>query len=152
MKAVVQRVNDARVEVDGRIVGSIGKGLLVYLGVGRGDEEKDVDLLVRKISKLRIFRDENDKMNLCIQDIAGGAVLVVSQFTLLADLSKGNRPSFDNAAARETAQRLYKLFKERLAAEGIRVASGVFGAHMHVFYENDGPVTIIYDTKTEKKI
>ncbi|MDD4006733.1 MAG: D-aminoacyl-tRNA deacylase [Sphaerochaetaceae bacterium] len=149
MKAVVQRVRNASVSVDGTVTGSIEAGLLVYLGVQQGDEQKDLDYLVQKIPRLRIFRDSEEKMNLSVID-AKGSMLIVSQFTLCADLSKGNRPSFNPAADPETAQKMYELFISRIRELGIPVASGIFGAHMHVVYENDGPVTIIYDTKNAK--
>lgn len=146
MKAVVQRVKDARVEVDGQVVGAVESGLLVYLGVQIGDSSQDASYLARKISNLRIFRDENDKMNLSVKDV-GGQVLAISQFTLCADMTHGNRPSFDFAAKPPEARELYERFAAEVEMEGLKVEKGIFGAHMHVFYENDGPVTILYDTK-----
>lgn len=151
MRAVVQRARDARVEVAGRVVGAAARGLLVYLGVQNGDGEADARLLAAKICRLRVFADAEDKMNLSVKDI-GGSLLVVSQFTLCADLSKGNRPSFNPAAPPDEARRLCEVFVDAARAEGLRVETGEFGAHMRVFYENDGPVTIIYDTKARKPL
>lgn len=150
MKAVVQRVRNASVTVDGKVTGSIDHGLLVYLGVARGDDESDVEHLVRKITKLRIFCDEAGKMNLDVGQVGGG-LLVVSQFTLCADPESGNRPSFSPAADPQTAQTLYALFLHQAARTGLEVRCGVFGAKMHVIYENEGPVTILYDTKSTEK-
>lgn len=151
MKAVVQRVNNSSVTVDGSITGKIEKGLNVLLGVVNGDGEPEAVLLAGKIARLRIFCDENDKMNLSLTDIGGGA-LVVSQFTLCADTRKGNRPSFTNSAPPKEAERLYKLFIKELEKAGVkRVEKGVFAADMTVEIENDGPVTIILDTDTWKK-
>lgn len=149
MKAVVQRVRDASVSVDSKVVGAIDHGLLVYLGVQSGDTEKEVDYLVNKISKVRIFRDSNEKMNLNISDV-NGQVLVISQFTLLADTKNGHRPSFDLAAKPDLAKEYYELFISKMEKEGLKVECGVFGAHMHVCYDNDGPVTILYDTNSRK--
>jgi D-aminoacyl-tRNA deacylase len=145
MKAVIQSVSEASVEVDGAVAGAIGKGLLVLLGVEKGDGEADASYLARKISTLRIFSDDAGKMNLALGDV-GGQVLVVSQFTLAADTRKGNRPAFDRAAPPEEGQRLYGAFVSNLAAAGVNVATGVFGAHMKVCLVNDGPVTIILDS------
>lgn len=147
MKAVVQRVRDARVVVDGSVVGAIEHGLLVYLGVEKGDDESSLEPLAGKIRRLRIFSDANEKMNLSVQDI-GGKVLVVSQFTLCADLHKGNRPSWDPAAPPDVAERLYEAFLDELRRQGVPAEHGTFGAHMHVTYENDGPVTILLDSST----
>lgn len=144
MKAVIQRVRNADVKVDGEITGEIGQGLLVLLGVGPNDTEKMADELVQKICKLRIFRDNEDKMNLSVKDI-DGEILVVSQFTLYADCQKGNRPSFVNAAPPEKAEQLYEYFKEKCKLEVKKVASGIFGADMKVSLLNDGPVTIILE-------
>ena len=145
MKAVVQRVRDASVSVDGNVIGSIDHGLLIYLGVVDSDDERICARMAEKISKLRIFRDADDKMNLSVADI-GGQILVVSQFTLYANLKKGNRPSFDGAGKPEHANRLYELFIKELTAMGFTVRHGQFGAHMHVCYENDGPVTLVVDS------
>lgn len=145
MKAVIQRVLDASVSVDKKEIGGIKKGLLVYLGVMQNDTKKEAEYLSQKIQKLRIFQDKNDKMNLCVTDIGGG-ILVVSQFTLCADLKKGNRPSFNPAAPPNKANELYEYFMQLLIDNGLNVAHGEFGAHMNVSYQNDGPVTIIYNT------
>ena len=144
MRIVLQRVVEARVEVDGQVTGAIGRGFLLLLAVGAGDSEKDADYLVNKTLGLRVFNDERGKMNLSIQDVAGG-VLVVSQFTLYGDVRKGRRPSFDRAAPPETARALYEYFVRQLAASGVPVAMGVFQAEMKVHLINDGPVTFIYD-------
>ncbi|ACO03204.1 MAG TPA: D-aminoacyl-tRNA deacylase [Persephonella sp.] len=145
MIAVIQRVNRSYVEVDGKVVGEIGKGLNILLGVVKGDTEEDIDKLIKKIPFLRIFEDENGKMNLSVIDIKGEA-LVISQFTLAGSVKKGRRPSFDNAEEPERAKELYQRFVERLS-EYIPVKTGVFAAHMKVFIENDGPVTFIIDSK-----
>ena len=145
MRAVVQRVRDASVTVDGAVTGKISFGLLVYLGVVDSDNEDLCRKMAAKISKMRLFRDSDDKMNLSVADI-GGDILVVSQFTLYANLHKGNRPSFDGAGRPEHAERMYELFLQELRNLGFDVQHGIFGAHMHVCYENDGPVTIIADS------
>ena len=148
MKAVIQRVSEASVTVEGAVVGAIEKGFLVLLGVMDGDTEADADIMAAKVAKLRIFTDENDKMNLSVTDV-DGEVLCVSQFTLCADVKKGNRPSFTPSAPPAEAQRLYDYFMERLKAEGVKnVAHGVFGADMKVRLLNDGPVTILFDSQT----
>ena len=150
MKAVLQRVSEAMVEVEGKAVGRIGRGFLVLLGVAGEDTQKHAEVLADKISGLRVFTDENDKMNLSLHDI-GGEVLVISNFTLCADCSHGRRPSFINAARPETAEPLYEYFCERIKSNGIkRVEKGVFGADMQVSLINDGPVTIDIDTKDLK--
>ncbi|MBO4410149.1 MAG: D-tyrosyl-tRNA(Tyr) deacylase [Spirochaetales bacterium] len=145
MRAVIQRVRAASVTVDGKVTGSIEKGLLVYLGVCDADDGETCMKLASKIARLRIFEDAEGKMNLSVADI-GGDVLVVSQFTLYAGLRKGNRPSFDEAGRPELAERLYEVFMKDLEELGLKVEHGMFGAHMHVVYENDGPVTIIADS------
>jgi D-tyrosyl-tRNA(Tyr) deacylase len=144
MRAVVQRVSEAGVTVEGCVTGAIGKGLLVLVGIGHGDTEETARALAAKIARLRIFQDAEGKMNLSVQDVGGG-VLAVSQFTLLADTRKGNRPSFIDAAPPEAANRLYEAFCAALADLGLPVARGIFGAHMDVRLTNDGPVTIILD-------
>ncbi|MDX9810233.1 MAG: D-tyrosyl-tRNA(Tyr) deacylase [Spirochaetales bacterium] len=145
MKTVIQRVDNASVMVDGATVGAIDAGLLVYLGVERRDTERDIDYLVKKIPRLRLFQDEDGKINRSVVD-AGLSILVVSQFTLCANLKKGNRPSFDPAAEPGKAEAYYDKFVEQLRNESVPVATGVFGAHMHVSYTNDGPVTILLDS------
>ena len=142
MRAVVQRVSDARVVVDGEVVGAIGAGLCVLLGVAREDEAGDAERLAGRVARLRIFENEDGKFDLSLLD-TGGAALVVSQFTLLADTAKGNRPSFTEAAEPEVAERLYGAFCMALAALGASVETGVFGARMRVEIANDGPVTIV---------
>jgi D-aminoacyl-tRNA deacylase len=144
MRAVIQRVSQADVTVNGEVVGAIGKGLLVLLGVGHGDSPQIAEALAAKIARMRIFNDDAGKMNLSVQDIGGG-VLVVSQFTLLADVRKGNRPSFTDAAPPEMANDLYGMFCQAMEAQSLVVARGVFGAHMDVQLTNDGPVTIVLD-------
>ena len=151
MKAVIQRVSRAQVDVDGKTVGEIGKGFLILLGVVEGDTEKEAELLAAKIAKLRIFEDENEKMNLSLTDVDGEA-LVVSQFTLCADCKKGNRPSFTPSAAPDVADALYQKFSALLLENGVcKVENGVFGADMQVSLINDGPVTIIFDTDLWRK-
>lgn len=148
MKAVIQRVKSAAVRVDGETVGAIGPGLLVLLGVVKGDGEAEAALLARKTADLRIFTDRADKMNQSVLDIAGGC-LVVSNFTLCADTRKGNRPSFDPACEPSRAEALYVYFTQQLVERGVSpVATGRFGAHMQVDICNDGPVTILLDTDT----
>lgn len=146
MRAVLQRVSRASVTVDGEITGEIGAGLLILICAMQGDTEAEADQLAAKIAKLRIFKDDAGKMNLSVRDITGAA-LVVSQFTLAADL-RGNRPGFSYAAAPAEGNRLYDYFASRIAAEGIPVAKGIFGADMDVALHNDGPVTIWMDTAT----
>lgn len=145
MKSVVQRVRNASVVVDGETIGAIEHGLLVYLGVERGDDVSLLEPMAGKISRLRIFTDAQDKMNLSVKDV-GGKVLVVSQFTLCADLHKGNRPSWDPAAPPQLAEELYEQFLVVMRQQGVEVEHGTFGAHMHVTYENDGPVTILLNS------
>lgn len=146
MRAVVQRVTDADVSVDSKITGKIGKGFVILLGVEDGDSEVDADYLVEKITGLRVFEDSEGKMNLSMMDV-GGELLSVSQFTLLADARKGRRPSFVKAARPEEANRLYRYFNEKVREKGIRVAEGVFQAEMLVRINNDGPVTILLDSR-----
>jgi D-tyrosyl-tRNA(Tyr) deacylase len=146
MKAVIQRVSRASVEVEGQIVGQIGPGLLVLLGVAKGDGELDVQYMVEKLATLRIFGDQQKRMNLSIGEV-GGALLIVSQFTLLGDTDKGRRPGFDRAAPPETARLLYEQVVAGLKSRGLRVETGVFGAHMKVELLNDGPVTFILDSR-----
>ncbi len=146
MRAVIQRVNKSSVSVDGEIKGSVGKGYNILLGVMDGDAEKQAELLAGKVAKLRVFEDENGKMNKSILDIAG-EILVISQFTLCADIKKGNRPSFTDSAPPAEADRLYKYFCSELIKNGVgKVETGVFAADMLVSIENDGPVTIVMDT------
>lgn len=145
MKAVIQRVRRASVTVDGVVSGAIGGGLLVLLGVGKGDTESAADYLAAKIAGLRIFPDAEGKMNLSLVD-AGGAMLVVSQFTLYGDCRKGRRPGFDGAAPPDEARRLYEYFVSRIRAANIPVETGVFQAHMDVELLNDGPVTLIVES------
>jgi D-tyrosyl-tRNA(Tyr) deacylase len=144
MRAVIQRVSQADVTVEGRVTGTVGRGLLVLLGVGHADTEETAAVLAAKIARFRIFSDTEGKMNLSVQDVAGG-MLVVSQFTLLADARKGNRPSFVDAAPPDRAEPLVEAFCRALAALGLPVGKGVFGAHMDVRLVNDGPVTIVLD-------
>lgn len=146
----MQRVQKASVSVDGNVVGAIDKGLLVFLGVGKDDTEKDLEFMVRKIPRLRVFEDEGGKMNLSVLDV-GGAILCVSQFTLYGDCRRGLRPSFDEAAPPDMARYYYEEFIRRLKGEGIPVASGVFGAFMAVELVNDGPVTILLESKERRR-
>jgi D-tyrosyl-tRNA(Tyr) deacylase len=146
MRAVVQRVKESYVVVDGKKVGSIGHGLNVLLGVRRGDTEEDVDKLVKKIVNLRIFENEEGKFHYSVKDV-GGELLVVSQFTLYANVKKGRRPSFEQAEEPKRAEELYKLFVDRLREENLRVETGIFGAMMEVYIRNWGPVTIIVDSE-----
>jgi len=145
MRAVIQRVKHARVEVDKKIVGQIEAGLLVYLGVGKEDSQTDAQFMADKLINLRIFADENDKMNLSIRDTAG-QILLISQFTLYGDCRKGRRPGFDAAALPGRATQLYEHTIELIRSAGITVQTGVFAAHMHVSSQNDGPVTFLLDS------
>jgi D-tyrosyl-tRNA(Tyr) deacylase len=146
MRAVVQRVSRASVTVDGQIVGQIGAGLLVLLGVAQQDIDSDADYLADKITGLRVFEDKDEKMNLSVIDIKG-AVLTVSQFTLFGDVRRGKRPSFDEAARPEIAKRVYEYFVQRVRAAGVRCETGTFQAIMKVELANEGPVTILLDSK-----
>lgn len=146
MRALIQRVSAARVEVEGRITGSIGAGLLVLLGVRSEDTEADAEALVEKLMGLRVFEDEAGKMNLSLRE-TGGALLVVSQFTLYGDTRKGRRPSFDMAAAPDVANRLYTHFVEKARAQGVETQTGEFRATMSVTLTNEGPVTLLVETK-----
>ena len=145
MRAVVQRVGEARVEVEGRVVGAIGRGLLVLVGIAREDTPRDAEYLAEKIAGLRIFPDEEGKMNRSVREV-GGAILVVSQFTLYGDTRKGRRPSFDRAAPPEQARSLYEYFVEALRAKGLEVETGIFQAMMQVHLVNEGPVTLLCES------
>lgn len=150
MKLVIQRVKKAAVSVDGEVVGSCEKGLMMLLGVAEGDSENDAHILARKVLGLRIFSDENDKMNLSLKDIDGEA-LVVSNFTLMANYKKGNRPDYLWAAKPDVANELYEYFVSCLSAELRHVGKGQFGAHMDINISADGPVTIVMDSETLTK-
>lgn len=151
MKAIIQRVANAKVDVDSKTVGSIGQGFVILLGVCDTDTESSAEVLARKTAALRIFCDENDKMNLSLRDIYGEA-LVISNFTLCADTKKGNRPSFINAMEPQKANELYNYYCEKLKENGIKsIEKGIFGADMKVSLLNDGPVTIILDTEIWEK-
>lgn len=146
MRAVVQRVLFSDVTVDGTVTGSIDKGLNVLIGVEEGDTEKDAKYIAGKVCGLRIFEDEDDKMNLSVMDV-GGKILAISQFTLLGDVRKGKRPSFTQAAPPDTANQLYERTCQFMKEEGVQVEKGVFQAHMEVKIINDGPVTILLDSR-----
>lgn len=146
MRAVVQRVTKSKVTVDSEITGSINNGLMVLIGVEEGDTQQDAEYIADKISGLRIFEDENEKMNLSVKDI-GGDILAVSQFTLLGDARKGKRPSFTKAASPDEADALYRKVIEAITDKGINVEEGVFQTHMVVDIQNDGPVTILLDSR-----
>jgi D-aminoacyl-tRNA deacylase len=148
MRAVVQRVSCGQVSVEAEITGQIGLGLVVLLGVGREDEEADASYLAEKIAGLRIFEDDQGKMNRSVREV-GGSVLAISQFTLFGDVRRGKRPSFDAAAAPEKARALYEFFVEQIRAAGLRCATGRFQAMMKVELVNEGPVTILLDSKKE---
>ncbi len=150
LRIVIQRVSEAKVEVEEQLIGSIGKGLLLLLGVEEADSEEDVDWLCKKVIGMRIFSDEEGKMNLDVKDVQG-EILVVSQFTLHASTKKGNRPSFIKSAHPQKAEELYESFKKKLGVHlGKDVASGAFGANMQVSLVNDGPVTILIDSKNRE--
>ncbi len=144
MKLVIQRVANARVKVDGEVVGKIGKGFMVLCGITHTDTEAEADYLAKKLCNLRVFEDENEKMNLSLKDV-GGELLIISQFTLYANTKEGNRPSFIEAAKPDLANPLYEYFMKKCVEYGIKVEKGVFGAHMDVSLLNDGPVTIIME-------
>lgn len=147
MKAVIQRVNHASVTVDGETVGKVGEGYMILVGVQEDDTDADAEILARKTANLRVFTDADDKMNRSVLDI-DGEILAISQFTLCADVKKGNRPSFMHAAEPREADRLYNLYCDELLKNGVKkVEKGVFGAHMEVDLLNNGPVTILYDTE-----
>lgn len=148
MRVVIQRVSEAHVKVDGKIVGEINKGYMLLIGIDESDEKPDADWLVQKILNLRVFGDENDKLNLSIPDI-NGEILCISQFTLIADYKKGNRPSFIKAAKPDKAIPLFEYFKEQISKSGLKTESGIFGADMKVSLVNDGPVTILMDSITK---
>ena len=150
MIAVIQRISRASVEADGEMAGEIAQGFLILLGVAKGDTEEDAELLADKICGLRIFTDAQDKMNLALADV-GGSILAVSNFTLLADATHGRRPNFMNAQLPQQADELYRHFVKKCRLNGIRTETGVFGAHMKVSLENDGPVTLVLDSNTLKK-
>ena len=146
MRAVIQRVKESKVIVENQVISTIGKGVLVLLGVGKGDTETDAEYLASKVTEMRVFEDEQGKMNLSVTDVCG-SVLVFSQFTLLGDLRKGRRPSFDKAASPDEAKRLYEFFVSRLKALGIPTATGEFQASMEVYLVNEGPVTVLLDSR-----
>lgn len=148
MRVVIQRVTNANVKVEDKIVGNINHGLMLLVGVQEEDSKEDVDWLVQKILNLRIFGDDQGKMNLSVQDI-NGEILCISQFTLIADYKKGNRPSFIKAAKPDQAIPLFDYFKSEIGKSGLKIQSGIFGADMKVSLLNDGPVTILMDSKTK---
>lgn len=148
MKAVIQRVSEANVKVEGDIVGKISDGLLLLIGIDEDDEKADADWLVQKILNLRIFGDQDGKLNQSVLDISG-EILCISQFTLIADYKKGNRPSFIKAAKPDKAIPLFEYFKTEIAKSNLKIESGIFGADMKVSLLNDGPVTIVMDSKTK---
>ncbi|KPH11215.1 D-aminoacyl-tRNA deacylase [Chryseobacterium sp. ERMR1:04] len=148
MKVVIQRVSEASVKVDEKIVGAIGNGLMLLVGIDENDENTDADWAVQKILNLRIFGDEDGKLNLSVKDISG-EILCISQFTLIADYKKGNRPSFIKAAKPDKAIPLFDYFKEEISKSGLKTESGIFGADMKVSLINDGPVTIVMDSITK---
>ena len=149
MKTVIQRVSEAHVKVDGKIVGEISNGLLLLIGIDEEDEKADADWLVQKILNLRIFGDEEGKLNLSVLDISG-EILCISQFTLIADYKKGNRPSFIKAAKPDQAIPLFEYFKTEISKSGLKTEAGIFGADMKVSLLNDGPVTILMDSQTKQ--
>ncbi|WP_028273566.1 D-aminoacyl-tRNA deacylase [Atopococcus tabaci] len=148
MRVVIQRVSEASVKISGETVGEINKGFVLLVGIGEDDEQPDVDYLVRKVAKMRIFEDDEGKMNLSLKEV-DGEILSISQFTLHADTKKGNRPSFINAARPEKAIPLYESLNEGLRKEGFKVETGEFGADMQISLINDGPVTVLVDSKNK---
>lgn len=148
MRVVIQRVSEASVKVDNEIVGEIGKGLLLLIGVDESDENTDADWLVKKILDVRVFSDDEGKMNHSIKDI-NGEILCISQFTLISDYKKGNRPSYIKAAKPDKAIPLFEYFKNEMKKSGLKTESGIFGADMKVSLINDGPVTLVFDSKTK---
>ena len=147
MRVVIQRVSEASVKVDNQIVGEIGKGLMLLIGVDESDENSDADWLVKKILDVRVFSDDEGKMNHSVKDI-NGEILCISQFTLISDYKKGNRPSYIKAARPEKAIPLFEYFKDEMKKSGLKTESGIFGADMKVSLINDGPVTLVFDSKT----
>lgn len=148
MRVVIQRVSEASVKVDNKIVGEIGKGLMLLIGVDESDENSDADWLVKKILDVRVFSDDEGKMNHSVKDI-NGEILCISQFTLISDYKKGNRPSYIKAARPEKAIPLFEYFKDEMKKSGLKTESGIFGADMKVSLINDGPVTLVFDSKTK---
>ena len=148
MKIVVQRVKEANVKVDNEIVGKISEGLMLLIGVDEDDDTNDADWLIKKIIDLRIFSDQEGKMNLSVKDISG-EILCISQFTLISDYKKANRPSYIKAAQPEKAIPLFEYFKQEIKKSGLNIESGIFGADMKVSLLNDGPVTLVFDSKTK---
>ncbi len=148
MRALVQRITYSTLKVDGEIIAKTGKGLIVYLGVKKGDSEEEVEYVAKKVAGLRVFEDEDGKMNLSVKDV-GGEILAVSQFTLYGDTKKGFRPSFFEAEEPNSANELFELFKEKLNANNVSVKSGIFGADMKIEYLNDGPVSVIVEKERQ---
>ncbi len=148
MRAVIQRVSEASVKVDNEIVGEIGKGLMLLIGVDESDENTDADWLVKKILDVRVFSDDEGKMNHSVKDLKG-EILCISQFTLISDYKKGNRPSYIKAARPDKAIPLFEYFKDEMKKSGLKTESGIFGADMKVSLINDGPVTLVFDSKTK---
>lgn len=144
MRAIVQRVNKATLSVNNKVVSKIGNGLLIFLGVGLDDNIEKTQILAKKIASLRVFRDQNDKMNLSVKDV-GGEIMVVSNFTIYADCTRGNRPNFSNAMQPTLANEIYIDFINKIKELSIPVSSGIFGEHMHIEVENDGPINIILE-------
>jgi len=149
MRVVIQRVSEASVKVDNQIVGEIGKGLMLLIGVDESDENSDADWLVKKILDVRVFSDDEGKMNHSVKDI-NGEILCISQFTLISDYKKGNRPSYIKAARPDKAIPLFEYFKDEIKKSGLKTESGIFGADMKVSLINDGPVTLVFDSKTKQ--